>query len=466
MDWKYRWKRRFGNRYALTAALFLCILAWGAATCLTGALELQSGCAGYARPQAQAGWVKGDPSRPRRSPAGAPASALNRAGSAVSWADQLRDKAAQAETLAAKALENDRGLIQLFGAFQRFADRTVVEDAVEPQYAVVRLSDGSLSFVGQGEPDAQVQAAELKRLKTFLDERDISLLYLQAPSKLTPGETVLPYGVEDTSNACADRLLAALEEAGVDALDLRAVLQEAGGDWTDWFYQTDHHWTQEAAFTAFQAVAERLETYRQSVKVGEGVKRRDIVIPERYTDPDSYARETLSGWFLGSQGKRVGSLYAGTDDFELWTPKFPTNLHYSISTAPDRYGALEDSVLFSQRVEEKDLFGANPYTYYAGGDYAFTQITNYYNPQGPRVLLIRDSFACALTPYLALASSQLTTIDPRYFSSDLADTLEWVRPDVVVVLYSSGMVRSEQYYRLLSQPAGPSKADSMRWLED
>ena len=462
MDWKYRWKRRFGNRYALTAVLFLCILAWGAVTCLVGVLELQSDCAGYERPLARTVWVKNDPTLPRRGPAEVPRSTLDGDGPVASWADQLSGKAQRAETLATKALENDRSLIQLFGAFQSFADRTVVEDAVEPQNAVVRLSDGSLSFVGQGDPDAQAQAAELKRLKTVLDERDVPLLYLQAPSKLAPGEAVLPYGVKDSSNACADRLLAALEEAEVDALDLRTVLREAGGDWPDWFYQTDHHWTQEAAFVAFQAVAERLETYRQSVQVGEGVKRQSIVIPQRYTDPDSYTRENLPGWFLGSQGKRVGSLYAGTDDFELWAPRFPTSLHYSISTAPDRYGALEDSVLFSQRIEAKDLFGANPYTYYAGGDYAFAQITNYYNPQGPRVLLIRDSFACALTPYLALASSQLTTIDPRYFSGDLTDTLEWVRPDVVVVLYSSGMVRSEQYYRLLPQPAGPSKADSVR----
>lgn len=463
MDWKYRLKHTFANRYAMTAVLFLAITAWGCCTVLFGVLEAETGCKGYA--PAEERMAKGDPAVPGRELAAGRAD-LSVPAPVEPWAEQVAAKTAGAEAAVTQALERDHSLIELFGAFQDFSDRTVVEDAVQSQYTVVKLADGSLSFVGQGDPDPSVQASELKRLQTALEERDVGFLYLQAPSKLEEENDRLPYGVEDNSNACADRLLAALEEAGVDSLDLRQTLRQAGGAWGDWFYQTDHHWTQEAAFTCFRALAEKLGDYQQVRRVGLGTKRRSISIPARYTDPGSYDKETLSRFFLGSQGKRVGAAYAGADDFVLWTPKFPTLLHYAGASGGDRYGDMEETVLFPQRVEKKDFYDGNPYTYYAGGDYPFAQITNYYEPGGPRIMLIRDSYACAITPYLALSCSYLATVDPRTFSGNLLSYIDWVKPDVVVVLYSSGMVREEEPYRLLAQSAGPSKADILRWRND
>ena len=464
MDRKYKLKRIFLNRYAMTAVLFLAIMLWGSVTVLLGILEEGTTCAGYGRPALSR---KAGPDLPRRTldaQLGGVAADLTAADAPVkSWPEQLSAKTAAAEAAVTRALERDHTLIQVYGAFEAFSDRTVVEDTAEPLYSVARLPNGSLTFVGQGDPDPQAQAAELGRLQTALSQRGIPLLYLQAPSKLEPGKDLLPYGLEDPSNDCADRLLAALDETGVDHLDLRQTLKEAGGDWGDWFYKTDHHWNQKAAFVAFQALVEKLEGYRQTLRVGLGTKRRSIQIDPRYTDPDSYDQTTLSGFFLGSQGKRVGSLYAGADDFVLWTPKFPTLLHYAGVTGGDRYGDATETVLFSQRVEEKDFYDGNPYTYYAGGDYPFAKITNYYNPQGPKVMLIRDSYACAITPYLALSCSELTTVDPRYFTGDLLSYVDREKPDVVVMLYSSGFVREEEPYRLLAQPAGPSKSDVLRW---
>lgn len=465
MNWKYKLKHAFANRYAMTAVLFLLITLWGSLTATLGMLERGSACEGYIRPK-EALLVKADPAVPGREMVCAAADLAAAPAPVAPWPRQIAEKTTAAETAVTGAMKEDHTLIEVFGAYQSLTGRTMVEDAAQSEYAVAKLPDGSLTFLGEGDPDPWVQASELKRLQTALDERDIGLLYLQAPSKLEPGEDVLPYGLDDPSNDCADRLLAALSEAGVDSLDLRQVLAEAGGDWTDWFYKTDHHWNQEAAFLSFQALARELEHYGQTVNVGLGTKRRGIAIEGRYTDCDSYDKTTLPRFFLGSQGKRVGSLYAGVDDFVLWTPNFPTLLHYAGATGGDRYGDMAETVLFAQRVEERDFYNANPYSYYSGGDYAFAQATNYYNPEGPRVMLIRDSYAGALTPYLALACSQLTTIDPRHFTGDLLSTVEWVRPDVVVVLYSSGMVRQEEPYRLLAQPSAPSKGDSLRWRTD
>lgn len=462
---RYKLKHALSNRYALTAVLFLAITLWGTVTVALGVLDQRTACAGYKVPFARTAMVKSDPTSPERPPRTAAVTTLDAPGDAASWPRRLSAATAEAERAVTKALEEDHSLIQLYGLYQRLVDRTVVEDPADSQYAVMKLPDGTLTFAGQGEPDPKAQAAELKRLQTALAQQDVSLLYLQAPSKQEPGTNRLPTGVEDSSNRCADALLAELEAMGVDHIDFRKTLQQAGGDWSHWFYTTDHHWTQEAAFLCFGQVCEKLAGYTQTLSVSWGSKTRPISIPAQYTDPASYATATLPRFFLGSHGKRVGFLYGGADDFLLHTPKFPTLLHYSAGSDGQRYGALEDTVLFPQRVETRRWFDATPYEYYAGGDYPVASVDNYYAPDGPRILLIRDSYANAMTPYLSLVSSHLTTIDPRHFSGDLLEYIHYDRPDVVLILYSSGMVREETYYRLLAQPT-PSKGDALMWKED
>lgn len=462
----YAVKRLFRDRFGLSAVLFLLALFLGTAATFTGVLANRTACAGYVRPALQEGTssdIKGDPTTPQRN-LSCPSTTLRGDAPATSLSDRLKETTAKAEAAVAAAMDGEHGFIQLFGAFQNFTDRTAVEDTASPSYGVSKLKNGSLTFVGQGEPDGSAEAAELKRLQLALDAYDIPLLYIQAPSKLEPGNDGLPYGVTDTGNACADRLLDALEAVGVDAIDLRETLAAQGKPWEDWFYATDHHWNQDAAFLAFQTIGEKLTDYTAQTPSGQGTRRAAFQWEDKYLDAESYQKETLPRWFLGSQGKRVGSLYGGVDDFTLWTPKFPTLLRYEAPAyGVDRYGDATETVLFPERVEERDWFSENPYVYYSGGDYAYAHIQNYYNPDGPKVLLIRESFACAVTPYLAYACSEVTTIDPRYFTGDLMSYVAANKPDVVMILYSAGTTRDITYFRLLPQPAAPGKADSLKW---
>lgn len=463
MTWQRKLYRFLTNRFALSAVLFLLVITVGAFSALLGVVDGKTACAGYALPTL----VKRDPTRPHNEPAAPPlaARALNTPAPVVSWAERITKKTAAAENAVQTALTDQHALIQLYGGFQTLTGRTVVEDTAESSYSVVRLNNGLLAFTTPETAAAATQTAALKRIQLALADRDIPLLYLQAPSKAGPDSDDLPYGVTDTSNPNVELLLPLLEEAGIDYLDLRQILQEAGGSWDNWFYTTDHHWNQEAAFTAFQALCAKLTDYDQTSIVSRGTKRHPITIDEKWARRESYDVTTLPDAFLGSQGKRVGALYAGIDDFDLWTPKHPTLLSYT-ATSPFSYGDAEKTILFPARLEETDLFKSNPYTYYSGGDYSFARITNYYNPQGPKIMLVRDSFACALTPYLAYACSEVTTLDPRYFHADFLHYVDWVDPDLVLVMFAPGNLRSADAFDFLSQPAPPSKADVLRWKQE
>ena len=284
----------------LGALLFLGALAAGALLLVTGLADTSPARKGVRLPQRSGasfvaharmgdGW--GGPSQKGRA----------REAARTPLEERIQSFIGSAEATANSALEQDHFFIQLYGEVQKLSGRTVVEDA-DPRYSVVKLTDGTLTFVNDQALDVSGHGRSVARLSRALEKRDIPLLYVQAPQKLQSGDPRLPDGVSDYGNDYADQILAVLEEQGVAALDLRETLAACGRDWSSLFFRTDHHWTPEAGFLACQTIAETL--------------RRDygFTIPGKYTDERFFTRTFYSDYFLGSQGKRVGSLYAGVDD--------------------------------------------------------------------------------------------------------------------------------------------------------
>ena len=335
----------------------------------------------------------------------------------------------QVETELTDMLDRDKVFIETYGLVQKTLGRRVMDD-VQPHYTVTRLSDGSLSFLDPDSSyiDTSGYAQSTARFRDALEaEYGIPFLFVQVPQKASVyGEGTLAHGLYDYGDSHADTFLRTLQREDVDYLDLRPILAGTGR-YSELFFRTDHHWTPEAAFLAWQAVAERLET------------DYGFDFDEAATDPAAWDREVLEDVFLGSQGKRVGSLYAGMDDFELWTPKGETAFEYEVPImAYDRVGTMEESLLFPERLKETDPYQANPYTYYSGGDYTFARMKNLKHPDGPTIVLLRDSFACPFAPFMAMGCGELVTIDLRYFRDDLMTYIEWVEPDMVIALYSPG----------------------------
>lgn len=342
-----------------------------------------------------------------------------------------------AEGAANQDLDRSHGFIELYGGVQKALGRRVVVDMADPEYTVAKLDDGTLAFQNlvPDNVDQTDHADAVKFLKDYLgDTYDIPFLYIQAPQKIQSDE--LPDGMMNYGNQNSDQLLALLGERGVDTLDLRPGIAAAAVE-SDrpFFFRTDHHWTPEAGFAAYQLISETLNT------------RYDYTADPQFSDPAQYDVKVYADWFLGSQGKRVGTLYAGLDGINFWTPRFETDFTYSaFGFFDDRNGPFEETLLFPERMESKDYFNGNPYTLYSGGDYPLARMVNHKNPDGPRILLIRDSFSCATAPFLALQCGELMTMDMRYFKDDLATYIDWLRPDLVMIMYTAGSTRLDEMF--------------------
>ena len=332
-----------------------------------------------------------------------------------------------------ETLDGSHLFIQLYGGVQRLAGRRMVAD-VSSDNTVTKLSTGALTFCGLDNQYTAptLQAERTAALAQYVESLGASCLAAVAPEKIPPEGGQLPAGVNEYGNDYADAFLHLTAQAGVDTLDLRPAFLESGR-WEDLFFVTDHHWNADGAFLAYQTLAAELED------------RYGYVTAQVYTDPDSYERTVYEDLFLGSQGKRVGSLYAGVDDFAVYTPKFDTSFTYT-TPYETRSGSFQQALCFPEYIQQRDWFNGNPYVYYSGGDFGVSTIVNESDPDGPTVVLLRESFSCALTPFLALSCGKLVTIDLRYFEGDLSSTLAELQPDLVTLLYSASSFRLENLF--------------------
>lgn len=350
-------------------------------------------------------------------------------GSVLTWKNLIvRTDAAPlttdtVETVAQESVPFYHGMINVNTLFQMVLGKHVIEDSAEGD-KVVKLENGYLTFICDP-ADVTESAQSLIDLKNTCEENGTQLYFVLTPQKISKYDPQLPIGVQDNYNPMADDFLAQID-GKITYTDLRATIHDNGINQYDFFFKTDHHWTPEGAFWCWGQVA-------QTLKTDYGFEFDDKI-----TDLSNYTVTTNPKSFLGSQGKRVGTVYAGVDDFSIIRPDYDTDFSLTVPTREiDREGDYAHALLVPEMFEKKDLYTDNPYAGYIGGDYGLCHIVNHQPPNHKRVLLVRDSFACVFTPYLAQACEQLDTIDKRDFPQTIASYIEETKPDLVLFLYNA-----------------------------
>jgi len=290
------------------------------------------------------------------------------------------------------------------------------------------LDNGQLTYIID-EYDMTDIGENTVALRDALAQRGIPMVYVNALFKINGADKQLPVGVEDSSNENADRFLSVLRARDVNVLDLREAAHAQDLDYGELFYRTDHHWKAETGFWAFREIAAYLEQLDASFAVDEAV-----------TDTASYNHTVYEDIFLGTAGRRVGPLYSGWDDLTVISPKFATDLRFSVpEEGLERTGAYEDTILFSEFLTGGDDFTISRYDVYCGQDYGLLQISNRAaDVTHKRILVLKDSFSSVVIPFLSLSYEELCFIDLRVFSEDLLEFVEEYDPDLVMVLYNPG----------------------------
>lgn len=324
--------------------------------------------------------------------------------------------------------------IQVNGLAQKLMGKDVV-NGVDAGNDVIRLENDYLVFIESKLSDKSLQnkANKVVKLGDYLEGKGSKLLYVQAPTKIDGNNPLLPEGVKDYSTVNCQNFVNTLNSKGISTLNLSDKLHEDGTDWYSMFFRTDHHWTNEAGFWAYGEIANVLEA------------DYGVSIDDSHTSIDSYTKKTHENVFLGSLGKRTGSTYSGLDDITLLIPTFETSYEYSLPiNNVYRSGRFEESLLFEKEMITGDYWNDFCYSASLGGDFGYLKITNNLNPNGKKIMLIKDSFADPVATYLAADVAELEIIDLRMLAEEnnktVKDCIDESNPDIVIILYSSSQL--------------------------
>jgi hypothetical protein len=280
---------------------------------------------------------------------------------------------------------------------------------------VVKLNNGYLDGIIQKE-DFSMYVGSVKKLKSFLDEKGIYYLYVQAPYKICKYDPQLPVGIENYSNENADNFLNLLENIGIDILDLREELYKDSLNHYSAFYKTDLHWKHETALWAASKILRYLDT-------------ENIIFlkDDYYIVPENYIIESYKNIFLGNYGKRTGRFFGGLDDINVLLPKDTIN---NPLTGIDESKYLNRDSLFVE--------------YYISDAYNFLYpINGFENKQAPvskRILLIADSFANSMQFFMTLNVGELKYINLTLNAENIFDFIEGYNPDIVIMLFTTNMI--------------------------
>lgn len=242
----------------------------------------------------------------------------------------------------------------------------------------------------------------------YLKAHNVPFLFILVPYKMDWRGDMLkgvPGIVGKTLYDDSGQFVQSLSAAGVDVVDLTKRYAETPEAVMENFYRTDHHWNGDASL---RATKEIVTTVLE--RLGEP---KDA---SRLLDDEQWNRHVIRDCWIGSQGRRVGPMFAGKDDFIYHTPRFETSFTFEIPVLELRcQGRYEETCLRTNRLERgaRSLYGYNPYAVYGGGDYQVTLITNGRPRCKKRILLLKDSFGLPVMTQMATVFEKVVVIDPR-----------------------------------------------------
>lgn len=204
-----------------------------------------------------------------------------------------------------------------------------------------------------------------------------------------------------------DALYEAFDEDGHVLVPVERELVLRNTDDFQTYYRTDHHWTTRGALIGYEA-------YLKSLPADDA--------KERVTEKSGLVH--VRDGFLGTTYAKVHQ--AGrADAIYLYEPEKELSVVYNLGER------TTDSLYETEYLEEEDK-----YSVFTGGNQAVIEISGG-EKNGKTLLVIKDSFANCMIPFLAEDFERVVVVDLRQLNVGCEALLEMFLPTDVLVLYNS-----------------------------
>ncbi len=172
------------------------------------------------------------------------------------------------------------------------------------------------------------------------------------------------------------------------------------------FYRTDHHWTTDGAYYAYEGLAEAL---------GFEAHGRDYFNITQMTDT-----------FYGSLFSKSGFRNVKPDSIRFYLPKVSEGINVLIYDKNETHNSLYKL----SNLQKKDK-----YKVFFDGNHSLMKITSNSNSE-KNLLVIKDSFANNFIPFLTGHYGEIYVVDPRYYNDSISNLIKSNDIKEVLILYN------------------------------
>ena len=258
-------------------------------------------------------------------------------------------------------------------------------------------------------PDAANLERTVAALAAFRERYPkVRMYFLLAPNAANILAAKLPATgrMEDQARS-RDAVFAAGSEAGITPIDVRDAFR-ANKDDVQLYYRTDHHWTSDGAYLAYQTACEVM---------GLG-------------KPAEYTARVVKNDFNGTLYSRSGYTNGLSDEIKIYT-----------MTDED---AWQPSVIYYADTKEKtteffrldNLETKDAYSVFGGSNHPMYTIKTPVEINR-RLLIIKDSYANSFIPFIPQYYREVVVVDPRYYFENIDDLMTSEGVTDVLFLYNA-----------------------------
>ncbi len=254
------------------------------------------------------------------------------------------------------------------------------------------------------EPNTKQLERNKKAINDFYQERNLQTTFLLAPTAANIWQDQLPRGAYTIDqNQQIDDFYKSIS-SGIEKVDIRPILEEHKNEYL--YYHTDHHWTTLGAYYAFSQLNEVMEYGDVNV--------------------DSYTIYPVTTSFKGTLSKQTGSTNI-KDQIDIYVPK--SKVEYIMTDQST--GEKSPTLYVSDALNTSDA-----YTVFMGGNHGLLKIETTADSD-KHLLLIKDSYANALIPFLIPYYRTITVVDPRYYFDDVQLRIDMDMINEVMYVYNA-----------------------------
>ena len=172
------------------------------------------------------------------------------------------------------------------------------------------------------------------------------------------------------------------------------------------FYKTDHHWTTKGAYYAYRELCRQMG-----------------IVPQ---DEDSFDNRQVTDEFYGSLYSKSGFRHLQPDRIDLYLPKKSDKI--TVSYVDE--GRVSNSLYEPGNLSKKDK-----YAVFLNGNHALVRIETE-GPADQKLLVVKDSYANSLIPFLTKHFGEIDVVDLRYDDESLQQLVQERQIHNMLILYN------------------------------